>query len=130
MLMHTCACMSVDIYNIIIHACALGAPQSARNHLGQPYMHADVLHKMAREVTDTEHVGECTHSQAPSDDGATGLCFLGPCLAPCPVSVVLCPPLCCSRATQEPFPPPPPPTGPQLLLCLSLRIFTRPEPWG
>lgn len=69
----------------------MGVPQSARNHLGQPYMYADVLHKTARENTDTEP----THSQGPNDDGATGLCLLVASL-PGPTSSVWVPVLHCA----------------------------------
>lgn len=78
MRVHVCSCMSMKLdvslrvgndvrevcecqYNIGIHTYAMGNPQNALNHLGQPYMHTDVLHKMARENTDTEDV--CVHTQ-------------------------------------------------------------------
>lgn len=62
---HMCMYVCEHQYNIRIHARVMDAPQGAWNHLGQPHMHAVVLHKMARENTDTENIWEHAQTAKP-----------------------------------------------------------------
>lgn len=77
-------------YNLRIRACAMGGTPSARNHQGQPYMHAAVLHKTGRENRDTEPVWDGAHAAKTPVMMELQVCvyWWPPCLAQCPVSSV------------------------------------------